>query len=59
MLLSSQKAARELAAYIHQAEPAEYSCKCYCIDGPTELEAGVKNGQPCYREKEMPSAYRI
>lgn len=49
----SQKAAQELTAYIRQADPVDYSCKCYYMDGPTVLDIGIKGGQPFYREEEL------
>lgn len=49
----SKKAAQELKAYIRQADPVDYSCRCYYLDGPTVLDIGIKDGQPFYHEKEL------
>lgn len=49
----SKEAAQELAAYIRQADPVDYSCKCYYMDGPSVLDIGIKNGQPFYHEEEL------
>lgn len=50
---ASKKAAQELTAYINQADPIDYSCKCYYMDGPTVLNVGIKDGQPFYHEEEL------
>lgn len=48
-----QKAANELAAYIRQADPADYKYKGYYLDGPCKIKMGVKKGIPYYEETEM------
>lgn len=50
---TSKEAAQELAAYIRQADPVDYSCKCYYMDGPSVLDVGIKNGQPFYHGEEL------
>lgn len=49
----SKEAAQDLTAYIRQAEPVDYSCRCYYMDGPTVLDIGIKDGQPFYHEEEL------
>lgn len=49
----SKKAAKALVDYIWQAEPVDYDCKGYYMDGPTTLEFGIKNGVPYYDEMEL------
>lgn len=48
-----QKAANELAAYIRQADVADYEYEGYYMDGPCKIKMGVKNGKPYYEETEM------
>lgn len=50
---ASLKAAKELVVYIQQAQPVDYRCKCYYMDGPSVIEVGVKNGKPFYQEEEL------
>lgn len=50
---ASRQAAQELAAYIRQASPVDYRCKCYYMDGPSSIETGVLNGKPFYQEEEL------
>lgn len=49
----SKEAAQDLTAYIRQAEPVDYSCRCYYMDGPTVLDIGIKDGHPFYHEEEL------
>lgn len=50
---ASRKAAQELVNYIRQAEPVDYACKCYYMDGPAVLDIGIKDGKPYYNEEEL------
>ncbi|MDE5748921.1 MAG: hypothetical protein K2I21_15270 [Acetatifactor sp.] len=50
---ASMAAAQELTDYIKQADPVDYSCKCYYMDGPCVLNFGIKDGQPFYQGEEL------
>lgn len=50
---ASIEAAQELTAYIRQADPVDYSCRCYYMDGPAVLDIGIKDGQPFYHGEEL------
>ena len=49
----SGKAAKALADYVWQADPVNYTHKAYCLDGPTALEFGIRDGAPYYSETEL------
>lgn len=49
----SRKAAKALVNYVWQAEPVNYTCKAYYLDGPTVLGFGIENGSPYYNETEL------
>ena len=49
----SRKAAKALVDYVRQAEAIDYAYKAYCLDGPTALEFGIRDGTPYYNETEL------
>lgn len=49
----SRKAAKALVDHVWQAEPVNYTCKAYYLDGPTVLGFGIENGSPYYNETEL------
>lgn len=50
---AAKEAAEALVDYIRKAEPVDYACKCYYMDGPAVIEVGIKNGEPYYNEAEL------
>jgi hypothetical protein len=43
-------AAKELVKVIQNAEPTDFSCEAFYLDGPTKLTIAVKNGIPMVTE---------